>query len=282
MTEASTAGRWAPLEGKTALVTGGGGGIGAASALLLARDGAKVVIAGRTQSSLEQAAARITEVAAGGPGSVQWVVADALEEDVVIDLVARTAEPTGRIDMAVGVVGGGGASPGRLIDQTVDVVEGTYRRNVTGTFLLIKYAGGAMAKAGGGSIVGISSMQAAQTAPYLASYCASKAGLEMLCKTAADELGAQRVRINVVRPGLTQNGQPAHLSNNAEVLAAYMVQQPIDRPGQTEDIANAVRYLAGPESSWVTGTFILVDGGSTLRRFPDLTFWWEGQRQQQH
>ncbi len=190
----------------------------------------------------------------------------------------KPPSPTGRIDIAVGVVGGGGAAPNRILDQTVEVIEGTYRRNVTGTFLLIKYAGGAMAANGGGSIVAISSMQATQTAPYLAPYCASKAGLEMLCKTAADELGAERVRINMVRPGLTQNGNPTHLSNNARVLASYMEQQPIDRPGQTEDIANAVRYLAGPESAWVTGTFVLVDGGSSLRRFPELSYWWEQNR----
>jgi NAD(P)-dependent dehydrogenase (short-subunit alcohol dehydrogenase family) len=270
--------RRAPLEGMTALVTGGGGGIGSASAAFLARDGAQVLITGRTQSSLEEAADRANALADGGPGSCRWVVADALEEDAVVDLVAQASEPTGRIDMAVGVVGGGGSAPAKLLDQTVEVIESTYRRNVTGTFLLIKHAGGAMARAGGGSIVAISSMQAAQTAPYLAPYCASKAGLEMLCRTAADELGGDRVRINMVRPGLTQNGQPSHLSNDERVLAAYMEHQPIDRPGQTEDIAGAVRYLAGPESSWVTGAFILVDGGSTLRRFPDLTFWWERDR----
>jgi NAD(P)-dependent dehydrogenase (short-subunit alcohol dehydrogenase family) len=117
-------------------------------------------------------------------------------------------------------------------------------------------------------------MQATQTAPRLAAYCAAKAGLEMLCKTAADELGDRRVRINMVRPGLTQNGQAGHLSNDPAVLAAYMEQQPIDRPGQTEDIAGAIRYLAGPESSWVTGVPITVDGGTSLRRFPDLTFHW--------
>ena len=266
------------LEGMTALVTGGGGGIGSASAALLARDGAQVLISGRTRSSLEEAAARANKLAEGGPGSCRFVVGDALEEDVVVDLVAQASAPTGKIDIAVGVVGGSAAAPAKLLSQTVEAVEGTYRRNVTGTFLLIKHAGGSMAKSGGGSIVGISSMQATQTAPYLAAYCASKAGLEMLCRTAADELGEHRVRVNVVRPGLTQNGSPGHLSENERVLEAYMVEQPIDRPGQTDDIAGAVRYLAGPESTWVTGTYILVDGGSTLRRFPDLAFWWERPR----
>lgn len=274
MAPADTRGGAAPLEGMTALVTGGAGGIGSASAAFLARDGAHVLIAGRTLSSLEAVAARVEAAAAGGPGTVAVAVADALDEDAVVDLVARTAEPTGRIDIAVGVVGGAAGPAAPLLHQRVEVIEGTYRRNVTGAFLLIKHAGGSMAASGGGSIVCVSSMQATQTAPYLAAYCASKAGLEMLCKTAADELGGQRVRVNVVRPGLTYNGNPSHLSNDDVVLAAYMEQQPIDRRGDGSDIAGAIRYLAGPESTWVTGTAITVDGGTSLRRFPDLAFYW--------
>ena len=118
-------------------------------------------------------------------------------------------------------------------------------------------------------------MQDTEVAPNFAFYCASKAALEMMCKVAADELGGQGVRVNVVRPGLTQNSNESHLSYIPDVVAAYFQQQPIQRSGQSIDIAHAIRYLAGPESSWVTGTSIVVDGGNSLRRFPDLQFHWD-------
>lgn len=105
-------------------------------------------------------------------------------------------------------------------------------------------------------------------------YCAAKAGLEMLCRVAADELGHAGVRVNMVRPGLTRNGNAEHLSSDPDVVAAYMVQQPLARVGEAGDIAAAIRFLAGPESSWITGEAITVDGGTSLRRFPDLTDNW--------
>lgn len=262
-----------PLAGMTALVTGGGGAIGGSAATLLARDGADVLIAGRTQAVLEAAAERIAGQAGPGGGSVGWAVADALDEAQVASLVARAAEPTGSLDMAVGVVGGiAGAAP--LLETSVEAIEDTLRRNVVGAFLLIKHAGRAMLDRGG-SIVAVSSMQAIQTAPLLAPYCSAKAGLDMLCKVAADELGGHRIRINTVRPGLVRNGNATHPSADATALAAYMEQQPIDRPGEPEDIGAAIRYLAGPESTWVTGETLTVDGGTSLRRFPDLTAFWD-------
>lgn len=105
-------------------------------------------------------------------------------------------------------------------------------------------------------------------------YCAAKAGLEMLCRVAADELGHAGVRVNMVRPGLTRNGNAEHLSSDPDVVAAYMVQQPLARVGEAGDIAAAIRFLAGPESSWITGEAITVDGGTSLRRFPDLADNW--------
>jgi NAD(P)-dependent dehydrogenase (short-subunit alcohol dehydrogenase family) len=268
-----------PLAGTTALVTAGGGAIGSAAAIRLARDGADVLLAGRTQATLETAADRVTTAAEaeGSPATVRWSVADALIEDDVAALVARAAEVTGRLDIAVGVVGGSTASAS-ILDIEVAGLEETLRQNVVSAFLVIKYAGRIMADRGGGSIVAVSSMQAVQTAPLLGPYCAAKAGLEMLCRVAADELGHYRVRVNTVRPGLTRTGKTTHPSANPAALAAYMEQQPIDRPGEPEDIAAAIRYLAGPESSWVTGESITVDGGTSLRRFPDMTPFWNPGR----
>jgi NAD(P)-dependent dehydrogenase (short-subunit alcohol dehydrogenase family) len=153
----------------------------------------------------------------------------------------------------------------------VSELERVLRNNIVATFLLLKYAGALMVRQNGGSFVGVSSISAVQTTPMLSSYCAAKAGLEMLLLTAADELGEYGVRVNAVRPGLTETDATPGLVGNAEVIRRYMEQQPIRRVGQPDDIAAAIRYFAGPESSWTTGQCLTVDGGMVLRRFPDLT-----------
>ncbi len=263
-----------PLGDMRAVVTGGGGAIGGAAAVLLARDGAHVLLAGRTRSKLERAAERVTEAIGSGTGSVDLMEVDALDEEAVIEMAARAAGPEGRIDMAVAVVGGG-ATPLPVLAQTVASLEHTLTANITSTFLVLKHVGTRMVAGGGGSIVAVSSMQATESAPMFGPYCAAKAGLEMLCRVAADELGAAGVRVNMVRPGLTRNGNDGHLSEDPEALERYMVEQPLARPGEAIDIGQAIRYLAGPESSWVTGESITVDGGTSLRRFPDLTEVWQ-------
>jgi NAD(P)-dependent dehydrogenase (short-subunit alcohol dehydrogenase family) len=262
-----------PLAGQAAVITGGGSGIGRATARLLATDGAHVVIAGRTAEKLERVAEELAPVAEEAGGSVRWRVTDAGVEDEVRDLVADAAGTTGRLDMAVAVVGGGGISP--VLRYTVETLQRTFHNNIITTALLLKHAGGAMVRAGGGSFVAVSSMQAVQSAPMFAAYCGSKAGLEMYCKVAADELGAHGVRVNVVRPGFTRTDATVRMMNNQRVIDDYLVQQPLARTGEAEDIAGAIRYFLGPESTWTTGQCLSVDGGCTIRRFPDLTHMWE-------
>lgn len=127
-----------------------------------------------------------------------------------------------------------------------------------------------MAASGGGSIVAISSIAAPLTHRLMSAYCVSKAALEALVRNAADELGAVQVRVNAVRPGLVPTDLAAGLTTNEGIVADYLEQMPIRRLGEVEDIANGVRYLAGPESTWVTGQCFGIDGGHTLRRGPDL------------
>ena len=110
----------------------------------------------------------------------------------------------------------------------------------------------------------------------MAAYCVSKAGLDMLVQVAADELGRCGVRVNSVRPGLVQTQLGDHLIDDPAVLDDYLAQMPISRVGTVDDVAEAVRYLAGPESSWVTGQCLGVDGGHTLRRGPDVEHWARG------
>ncbi len=136
-------------------------------------------------------------------------------------------------------------------------------------FLFLKYAGQAMVRAGGGSFVAISSTAAVFSTRFLSSYAAGKAAVDQLVRVAADELGELGIRVNSVQPGLTETAATAGMFRSPEMLALFLAEQPIARHGEPDDIAQAVRYFAGPESSWVTGQLLTVDGGNTLRSFID-------------
>jgi NAD(P)-dependent dehydrogenase (short-subunit alcohol dehydrogenase family) len=255
-----------PLAGQRALVIGGGSGIGLASARLLATDGAHVVLAGRTLSKLEQAADGLRDTVDGA--SVGVVACDVLVGDDVRRAV-EMADGDAGLDIAVTVPGGGPYSP--VLGYGDDDFDDAVRANVRPQFLTIKYAGSAMVRSGGGSIVAISSTVAVFPMPFDAGYAAGKTAVDMLVRIAADELGGAGVRVNAVRPGLTATDTTVGLVGNETIAARFLEQQPIKRVGRPDDIAHAVRYFAGPESSWVTGQCLTVDGGHTLRRFPDLT-----------
>jgi NAD(P)-dependent dehydrogenase (short-subunit alcohol dehydrogenase family) len=251
------------LTGKAALVTGGGSGIGLACARALARDGAVVTIAGRTETRLRDAA---TQLAAELATAVHWVVCDVSDEAAVARAVACAAEPLGGLHIAVANAGGGAGGP--ILSTPLEMWRTVMDVNVTGTFLTVKHAGAAMAKSGGGAIVAMSSIAGVLTHRLMAPYCASKAAVEMLVRCVADELGPLGVRANAVRPGLVPTELAAPLANDPAVVDDYLTQMPLGRLGTPDDVAAAVRYLAGPESSWVTGQVFAVDGGHTLRRGP--------------
>jgi NAD(P)-dependent dehydrogenase (short-subunit alcohol dehydrogenase family) len=250
------------LAGQHAIVIGGGSGIGLGSARLLARDGAAVTIAGRTEQKLRDAAAALADEGL----AVSWVRCDALDGDSVRAAV-DAASVDGKLHIGVVVPGGGSISPVLLYgdDQFSEEVD----KNVRPVFLLLKYAGRAMVRAGGGSFVAISSTAAAFSCRYLASYGAGKAAVDHLVDIAADELGAAGVRVNSVRPGMTRTAATAGAFANEAMMAEFLAGQAIPRNGEVDDIAQGVRYLAGPESSWVTGQHLAVDGGHTLRAFVD-------------
>jgi NAD(P)-dependent dehydrogenase (short-subunit alcohol dehydrogenase family) len=122
----------------------------------------------------------------------------------------------------------------------------------------------------GGTMVAISSIAGPLTHRFMTPYCVSKAGLEMLVKNIADELGHVGIRANAVRPSLVPTDITAGLTAMPELVNDYLEQMPLGRVGTEQDVANLVRFLAGPESSWITGQCISVDGGHTLRRGPNL------------
>ena len=254
------------LAGKAALVTGGGSGIGLACARRLARDGAVVTIAGRTEDRLRAAAETLaTELGS----AVHWVTCDVTDEAAVEAAVRAAAEPLGGLHIAVANAGGG--MGGSILSTTVEMWRYVMDVNLVGPFLTIKHAAQAMVAGGGGAIVATSSIAAVLTHRFMAPYCTSKAGLEMLVKCAADELGQVGVRVNAVRPGLVPTELASVLSDDPVVVSDYLDQMPLRRVGQPTDIAALCRFLIGPESSWLTGQVIGSDGGHALRRGPDFT-----------
>jgi NAD(P)-dependent dehydrogenase (short-subunit alcohol dehydrogenase family) len=256
-----------PLSGKRALVVGASSGIGRASAEKMLLDGAIVTLAARTEAALRETADSLADAAKRGGGRVQWIVCDALDGASVRAAVERACEGGG-LDIAVAIPGGGNYCPILAYDD--DRFDAEVAQNVRPQFLVLKYAGLAMVRSGGGSIVAISSTASIMSSPYLAAYCAGKAAVDQMVRVAADELGELRVRVNSVRPGLTHTAATGGLFQ-PPIFDKFLAEQPLKRGGQVEDIANAVRFLAGPESSWVTGQCLTVDGGHTIRKFPDLT-----------
>ncbi|MCC7364636.1 MAG: SDR family oxidoreductase [Dehalococcoidia bacterium] len=255
----------AALEGMYALVTGGGSGIGLATAKRLRDDGAVVTLMGRSKEKLE--AARAELLATPGP-EVRVAAGDVANEADVEAAVAAACDAQGRLQGCVAAAGTGTFGPALDTDRAAwDTVIAT---NLTGAMLTLKHAGRAMVRAGGGSIVGISSIAGHLTHRWMTTYCVSKAGLEMLMRNAADELGGAGIRVNVVRPGLVPTDLAFGLTSNDGAVADYLDQMPLRRLGTVEDIANLVRYFIGPESSWVTGQVVNADGGHSVRRGPDL------------
>lgn len=269
------------LAGRGALVVGGGGGFGRAIAAALAADGAHVTIMGRTRQTLDAAVASIAEAAAtlaenaSGSASpaaaavpVRTFVGDSGSETDVAAAV-RVADET-PLAAVVTTVGGGTFSP--LLALDADTLERDLRRNVTTALHVIRHGGQALAARGGGSIVCTSSSAGGHSFPFMPSYSVSKAALEALVRVAADELGHLAVRVNVVRPGIvaTDGANPGLLLADPELAAATIAEKPLSRVGRAEDVAAAVRFLCSPESSWVTGVTLPVEGGAHLRRAPRL------------
>ena len=255
-----------PLSGKGAIVTGGGSGIGLGASRALLRDGASVTLMGRTEAKLAEAVASLSPDAPDGC-HVGYAVGDVADEDAVRTAVAAAAEPENGLHLAVAAAGIGGLAP--VVATPLAEWQGIIDTNLTGTFLAFKHAGAAIARAGGGAMCAVSSIAGLRTHRMGAAYCVSKAGVDMLVRTTADELGRAGVRVNSVCPGLVDTELAAGLFGIEAVHEDYLAQMPISRTGVVDDIAAAIRYLCGPEAGWVTGVSLPVDGGHHLRSGPD-------------
>jgi NAD(P)-dependent dehydrogenase (short-subunit alcohol dehydrogenase family) len=254
------------LTGTSAIITGGGSGIGLEVARRLVRDGVSVLLVGRTADRLESGAASLSDDLQGGAAAATFV-ADTADEDAVVEAVVA-AERLAPLRLAVASAGRGGLGP--MVSTPLEEWNDIVATNLTGTFLLFKHAGAALARNGGGSMVAISSIAAAVTHPFMGPYCITKAAIDALVRQFADELGRAGVRVNSVRPGIVDTDLVSMIMDDEQVMGSYMENMPVSRAGKVEDVAAAVRYLLGPESSWVTGTSLSVDGGHHLRRGPDF------------
>ncbi|MEI7593981.1 MAG: SDR family oxidoreductase [Actinomycetes bacterium] len=257
-----------PLLGRSAFITGGGSGIGLECARHLARDGASVTIAGRSLDRLEAARSELEAVAAGG-AVVSAVSCEVNDEQQVRDAVAQAVATGGEgLDFVVAAAGRGGLGP--LITTTLDEWDGIVGTNLTGTFLTFKHAGAALARSGGGAMVAISSIAGVSTHRFMIPYCVSKAAIDALVQNLADELGVADVRVNSVRPGLVDTELVGAVMTDETIVGDYLDQMPVRRVGQVGDVAGLVRFLLGPESGWITGENISIDGGHHLRRGPNF------------
>ncbi len=256
------------LEGLSALVTGGGSGIGLEIATEFALAGALVTICGRTEEKLEKASASLNRgLSESGlsEGSVRHIVADVTHEDEIAGALEFAAGPSGRLDILVANAGGS-SHIGSIVDADLTQVSATVQQNLIGTFLSIKHAVQHMSSSQNKSIVCVTSGAGIFPHRYLWAYGMAKAAVESLVKSAAEELGGRGVRVNSVAPGIIDDELMRPITQGGPLLDDYIEQTPLSSLGTVGDVARAVRFLASPDSRWITGISIMVDGGHHLRR----------------
>jgi NAD(P)-dependent dehydrogenase (short-subunit alcohol dehydrogenase family) len=246
------------FDGCTALVTGGGTGIGRGCARRLLEQGARVTLAARRLDVLEGAAEELRVQVRGAKVSV--AKCDVTVEKEVEAAVRMAADATGRLDIAVANAGCG--VPGPILALKSVHWRFANDLNILGTALTIKHAGLAM-KARGGSIVAISSVNGVMVSKYMAPYSVSKAGLEMLVRCAAIELAPFRIRVNCIQPGYVPT-EGTQMAYEASEIHELLEKTPLERPGHPEEIGDGVVYFSAPSGAWVTGQVLAIDGGMSI------------------
>src|SRR3984893_14146891 len=240
------------------LVTGALTGIGRATAIAFAQDGARIVISGRRD---EEGKSFVTELRKIGQ-EAEFVRADVRHEDDVRNLVDKTLERFGRLDVAVNNAGTEG-KPGPVTEQTADSYAATFDTNVLGVLLSIKHELRVMQAQGAGSIVNLSSTMGQRGAPGASLYTASKHAVEGLTKSAALEAAAFGVRVNAVAPGPIGTAMLDRFTGSADRKAGLVAGVPMKRVGRPEEIADAIVFAASARASFMTGQIISINGGKT-------------------
>lgn len=250
------------LANKVAIVTGASSGIGYSTSKLFAREGARVIVAARRQSALDELVAEIT--AFGGEAIA--LAGDVRDEDFAQALVHLAVSKFGGLDVAfnnAGTLGAMGATPDVSLSGWTETIE----TNLTSAFLGAKYQIPAMLARGGGSLIFTSSFVGHTVGfPGMAAYAASKAGLVGLTQALAAEFGAKRIRANAILPGGTDTPMGRVVANTPEAQAFVESLHALKRIATPDEIANSVLYLASDASSFTTGATLLVDGGISINR----------------
>ena len=238
------------------LITGALTGIGRATALAFAKEGARIVIAGRRDEAGHNLVAELRRLDA----EAEFVNADVRHEEDVRNLVDKTVARFGRLDVAVNAAGTEG-KPGPVTEQSAESYAATFDTNVLGTLLSMKHELRVMLPKGSGSIVNVSSAYGSIGAPGASVYVGSKHAVEGMTKSAALEVAGTGVRVNVVAPGTTDTGMLTRFTSTGENKAALVSTVPVKRLARPEEIAHVIVFVASANASYMTGASIPVDGG---------------------
>jgi NAD(P)-dependent dehydrogenase (short-subunit alcohol dehydrogenase family) len=240
------------------LITGALAGIGRATALAFAKEGARIVVSGRRDDAGEKLVAELRGLGA----EAEFIRADVRHEADVQNLVDKTVARFGRLDIAVNNAGTEG-KPGPLTEQSAESYAATFDTNVLGVILSMKHELRVMQPQGTGSIVNLSSTMGHRGAPGASIYTASKHAVEGLTKSAALEAAAFGVRVNAVAPGPVETEMLARFTGNADRKAGLVAGIPLKRAGRPEEIADAIVFASSDKASFITGQIIAVNGGKT-------------------
>ncbi|WP_263385984.1 SDR family NAD(P)-dependent oxidoreductase [Granulicella arctica] len=246
------------MSSRIVLITGALTGIGRATAIAFAKQGANLIVSGRTDDAGNKL---VTELRALGV-EAEYIKADVRREDDVRNLVDQTVQRFGHLDIAVNNAGTEG-QPGLVVDQTAETFHATFETNVLGTLLSMKHEIRAMQAVKKGSIVNISSSYGKTGAAYASVYSASKHAVEGLTKSAALEVAASGIRVNAVAPGPIDTGMLSRFTGTEEIKAGLAATVPLKRVGHPEEIADTIVFLSSDQASFITGATFAVDGGKT-------------------
>jgi NAD(P)-dependent dehydrogenase (short-subunit alcohol dehydrogenase family) len=251
------------LDGRVAIVTGGASGIGKAIVETFVGEGARVIVGDVDVGGIGRLIGEL------GHNQVDGAEVDVRDEGAVARMVAQAVRRFGRLDIAVNNAGVGGFSP--IQSYPLADWERVIGISLTGTFLCIKHEAAQMVELGqGGSIINIASLNAIQPTEGFAAYCSAKAGVAMLTKVAALELGRYGIRVNAIGPGLIHTPATAPMTAVPGLEAAFIAETALERAGEPGDVAGLALYLASDVSSLMTGQTLYIDGGASLKKYPEL------------